>query len=541
MIEELLSLHHIAVLAPEIVLALFAMAVMLAGAFFPDALQRRILPLLALAGVVVSGVSVVGLWGKGAVFGCPSPTGCSLGGLELGPAGFAADDFSLLFKWIFLLGLGATVLISSRFLTARAGDSHTVSGEYYALLMLSTVGMMMVASARDLLVVFLGIETLSIALYVLAGFARTRLASNEAALKYFLLGAFATGFLLYGIALIYAATGQTSLARIGELGPTGFATASPHLLHIGMALLLIGLGFKAALVPFHQWTPDVYEGSPTPVTAFMAVGAKAAAFAALLRVFPGAFGDPANAPLWHDIVLVMAVLTMTFGNVVAVAQSSLKRMLAYSSIAHAGYALIGVLAAGPEASHDTGAPGVGSAVGSVVFYLIVYAIMNLGAFAALVYFESAHEAKPGEVWDVEDANLTVDDLRGSAARHPLAAAAFTVFLLSLAGIPPLAGFFGKLYIFQAAMRQGLYGLLIVAVLNTVISVYFYLRPVIAMYLPPGEETAPVAGVGADGAAVCSLHRSLTLTATIAVCALVVLAMCVLQMPILDWVGQAAVR
>jgi NADH-quinone oxidoreductase subunit N len=403
-----------------------------------------------LAGVAVSCAGTASLWNRDLVFGPPET------------AIYTADNFSLFFRWVFLLGLGISILLSGRFLDARAGDRGAVSGEYLGLMMLSTVGMMLVAGARDLLVVFLGIETLSIALYVLAGFARTKLMSNEAALKYFLLGAFATGFFLYGIALVYYAVGTTQLAEIAKVIEND-GIRSQTILFIGVALLLIGLGFKAALVPFHQWTPDVYEGSPTPVTAFMATGAKAAAFAALLRIFGGSFVG--LAPQLNGFLLVLAVLTMTIGNVVAISQDSLKRMLAYSSIAHAGYILIGVLA-GMNASYHGQTGEAQRATAGVLFYVLCYALMNLGAFAVLIYLEnsrgmrmrqmSARGVNAGVVAvgsnrdtnDNEDANLRMADLSGLGWQEPFIAACFTVFLLSLAGIPPLAGFFGKLTIFR---------------------------------------------------------------------------------------------
>ncbi|MBV9467612.1 MAG: NADH-quinone oxidoreductase subunit N, partial [Abitibacteriaceae bacterium] len=440
-LQQLAQAHNISILAPEVVLSLTAMAVLICGAFFPDDAQRRFLPWLAFLGVLISAISIIPLWNRNL-----QPDG---GVLYFGPhssdhdtAIYVVDNFSLFFKYLFLFTLAVTISISNRFLTAREGDRHTVVGEYYALLMLSAVGMMMVASARDLLVIFLGIETLSIALYILAGFARVRWVSNEAALKYFLLGAFATGFLLYGIALTYYATGSTLLSQVRvvaanpSLAPPG--AGSFTYLYMGLAFILIGLGFKAALVPFHQWTPDVYQGAPTPVTAFMAVGAKAAAFAALLRVFPYAFGTSDAAVIGHKIILVMAVLTMTFGNIVAIEQNSLKRMLAYSAIAHAGYLLIGVLATNSavRSGHNLEA---NYASAGVLYYLLAYALMNLGAFAVLVYLENAGATAhlPGR--DSEETDLKMDDLRGLARRQPLAAAALTVFLLSLAGIPPTAG------------------------------------------------------------------------------------------------------
>jgi NADH-quinone oxidoreductase subunit N len=565
-VEQLFQSYRIAVLAPELVLSLFAIAVLLAGAFFPNAAQRRLMPMLALLGVIATGAASAALWNKNLVFG---PQDSAI---------YSADNFALFFKWIFLLGLGFAILMSGRFLDARSGDSHAVSGEFYGLMMLSTVGMMFVAGARDLLVIFLGIETLSIALYVLAGFARRRLVSNEAALKYFLLGAFASGFLLYGIALVYFSTGKTSLQAIAQVvgdataGPTR-AGVSPVVLYLGIALLMVGLSFKAALVPFHQWTPDVYEGAPTPVTAFMAVGAKAAALAALLRVFPGAFG--ALADQWYPLLLVIAALTMTVGNVSAIGQSSLKRMLAYSSVAHAGYLLIGIIAAAMAVKNgDT--ESANNSVAGVMYYMVAYALMNLGAFAVLVHLEkgrsarhfaaqgdprvlAAHEttvhglavsaatttfdADATQVSDAaEEGEVHQEDLRGLAWREPATAAAMSVFLLSLAGIPPMVGFFGKLFIFREAVGQGLIGLVLVGVINSVISVYYYLRPLVAMYNRDGEvASGDELAVNASGAATVAKTTtvSFALGLAIALCAAGVLAMVALQIVLQPWVQEAA--
>ncbi|HEX8550672.1 MAG TPA: NADH-quinone oxidoreductase subunit N [Abditibacteriaceae bacterium] len=534
-ISDLFQQHPIRAVGPELWLCVFAFAVLLAGAFFSDKLQRGLLPPLAMGGVIVSLLSIANLWGSGLQFG---PTGRAI---------FVADNFSLFFKFIFLFGLALTIIISPRFLEARGGDRHTVVGEYYGLLMLSTVGMMIVASAHDLLVVFLGIETLSIALYILAGFARTRLMSNEAALKYFLLGAFATGFLLYGIALTYVALGTTHIASIASAISAG-TVKSPSILFVGVALILIGLAFKAALVPFHQWTPDVYEGSPTPVTAFMSIGAKAAALAALIRVLPGAFGG--LSPQWHGMVMALAVLTMTAGNIIALSQNSIKRMLAYSSIAHAGYLLVGVLAAAglARAGESSGAQ---NAIASVLVYMLAYAVMNGGAFAVLVWMES--NARAGRDDNEETGPIAMDALNGLAARQPFVAASMTVFLMSLAGIPPTAGFLGKLGVFSSAIDAKLYGLVLIGVLNSVISVYYYLRPVAAMYVGEDKasagEVSGVAGAGvstvnvsAGGAAVLqprSSAISLALVATIGLCAAIVLAMIVLQRTTLPLAQDAA--
>ena len=555
--SQLFANYNALVLLPEIILTVFAMIVLLSGAILRFETQKRVLPFLALLAVGLASVATAGLWNQNAVFGPPAS------------AIYAADNFSLFFKWIFLIGLGVSVLLSGRFLEARSGDKGGVAGEYLGLMMFATVGMMMVAGARDLLVVFLGIETLSIALYVLAGFARTRLMSNEAALKYFLLGAFASGFLLYGIALMYYSLGSTHLPTITRVLETTGATSQPILL-VGVALVLIGLGFKAALVPFHQWTPDVYEGSPTPVTAFMATGAKAAAFAALMRVFGEALAP--LAPQTHSFLLVLSVLTMTVGNIIAISQNSLKRMLAYSSISHAGYLLIGLLAA-ITASHRGQDDSAARSIAGVLFYLLCYALMNLGAFAVLIYLENMRGTRLGRNEmvrvegvttvgaqrggdDAEDGNLLVSDLNGLGWREPFLAAALAVFLLSLAGIPPLAGFFGKLVIFQEAVIQGFWGLILVAVVNTVISMWYYLRPIIAMYsgdestLGVSDDVLP-SSIGSASLRANALGGDATVTApraaaipvgalvAIVICGVAVLSMFVLQTAALQWAQEAA--
>jgi len=284
---------------------------------------------------------------------------------------------------------------------------------------------------------------------------------------------------------------------------------------------LIGLGFKAALVPFHQWAPDVYEGAPTPVSAFMATAVKAAAFAAILRVFPEMIRIPEVAAHWQTLVLIICVLTMTIGNVIAIAQNSLKRMLAYSSVAHAGYALIGLVTIASAVGHEM-TTSLSAAYSGVIFYLIAYALMTLGAFAVLIYFEQ--QLRPD---DNENANLTLDDIRGIAVSHPWAAAALTLFLFSLAGIPPTAGFFAKLYIFLPAVKQGLIGLVIVGVLNSVISVYYYLRPMVYLYSGKDENAASDISISASGEAVAG-RRSIGVAVAIAICAVAVILMFALQ-------------
>jgi NADH-quinone oxidoreductase subunit N len=374
----------------------------------------------------------------------------------------AADAFAFYFNLLFLLVAGLTLLISISYVR-RAGMDQ---GEYYALLLFSTLGMMIMASSQDLMTIFLGLETLSISLYILAGFLREQLKSNESALKYLLLGAFASGFVLYGIALIYGATGSINLKRVAEVLASG-KVANPTLLIIGAGLLIIGFGFKVASVPFHMWTPDVYEGAPTSVTAFMIAGTKAAAFAAFLRILMTAL--PVLQHDWSRVLWVLAVLTMTVGNVVAIAQSNIKRMLAYSSIAHAGYLLVALVAASKLGS------------GSVLFYLAAYTFMNLGAFAVVI----ALAGPKGE-------RVTIDDYAGLGLKYPFLGAAMALFMFSLAGIPPTGGFMGKFYIFSAAIQANYLGLAIIGVLNSVISVYYYLRITVVMYMSQGEAE-PAAG------------------------------------------------
>ena len=337
------------------------------------------------------------------------------------------------------------------------------SGEYYTLLLFSVTGMMLIAQATDLIVVFIALELLSIPLYVLAAFARPKVESEEAGLKYFLLGAFATGFVVYGTALVFGATGSTNLAAI-----VSFASGetSSLLLTIGAALILVGFGFKVAAVPFHMWTPDVYQGAPSAVTAFMSSGAKIAGFAALLRVFATAF--PSIAVDMTDIFWALAALTMILGNVIAISQTDIKRLLAYSSIAHAGYILMAFVPYGnPDVRADSIAAGL--------FYLVSYAVTNFGAWGVVI----ALEKKAGK-------GLQLSDYAGLSKRHPALAAAMAIFMLSLIGLPPTIGLVGKLYLFRAVIAGGFYWLAIIGVLTSVISAYYYLRVVVIMYMRDGE-------------------------------------------------------
>jgi NADH-quinone oxidoreductase subunit N len=383
--------------------------------------------------------------------------------LAIGPAGegvgamYVRDGLTVVLQATALLAaLGAAALGGSYIERAAFAP-----GEFYALIMIAALGAMVMAASRDLVMVFLGLETLSIPLYVLAAFAREDLRSQEAGMKYFLLGAFSTAFFLYGIALVFGASGSTALSIVASAQPS-------VLLHIGAGLLLVGLGFKAAIVPFHAWAPDVYEGAPLPVTAYMAVIAKVGAFAALLRVIPAVVG--ASRGQWVMVIGLLSVLTMVLGNFAALLQTSVKRLLAYSSIAHAGFMLIGV------------AVGTGPGAGAVAFYLIAYLLMTLGAFGVVLMLE-----RGGEEAD------QIGDLTGLAWRAPALATAMAVFMVSLAGLPPTAGFVAKFYIFTAALDAGQTALAVIGVLTSVVSAYFYLRVAYTMFT--GEPRPNVAFVG----------------------------------------------
>ncbi|HET9591003.1 MAG TPA: NADH-quinone oxidoreductase subunit N [Anaerolineales bacterium] len=341
-------------------------------------------------------------------------------------------------------------------------------GEYYTLMLFSVTGMMLMAQAADLIVVFLALELLSIPLYVLAAFARPKAESEEAGLKYFLLGAFSTGFVVYGIALVFGFAGTTSLEGIASaLRTTAFGFNFPPLLiTIGAALILVGFGFKVAVVPFHMWTPDVYHGAPSAVTAFMSSGAKIAGFAALLRVFASAFTSLGYG--LTDVLWALAALTMILGNVIAISQTNIKRLLAYSSIAHAGYILMAFVPYGnPEVAPVSIAAGL--------FYLVAYAVTNFGAWGVVIALEKS-----------EGRGLEIADYAGLARKHPALAAAMTVFMLSLIGLPPTLGLVGKFYLFRSVIAGGFTGLAIIGVLTSLISAYYYLRVVVIMYMRDGE-------------------------------------------------------
>jgi NADH-quinone oxidoreductase subunit N len=375
---------------------------------------------------------------------------------------FRADEVSVFINLVVLTGGILSVLISASYLRSHVEAGSMPMAEYYVLITFAILGAMVVGSAGDLLMVFIGIEMGSLAVYALTGFARRRETSLEGALKYFLLGLFASAILLYGMAWIYGATGTTNLDGIAQAlsGSATDGNLEPSLL-LALLLLVVGLGFKVAAVPFHMWTPDAYQGAPTPVTAYMSVIPKVAGFAAMLRVFVQALAPMRDE--WVTIISILAVLTMALGNIVAISQRDVKRMLAYSSIGHTGYILAGLAAFGAVTPADD------RSVSSVLYYLFAYAFMNIGAFAVVVWLqEHGH-------------GTTIDDFNGLGTRSPLAALAMAIFMLSLMGLPPLVGFYGKYYIILATIQANLLWLAVAIVLASAVSAFFYLRVVAAMY------------------------------------------------------------
>ena len=428
---------------PVLIVAVAAAVVVLLD-LLPPRGRKDHLGVVGLLGVVGSLAATFWLWG---------------GDARAFRGMIVLDSYALFFNLVIGYATGLVLLLSMDYIRREGMEA----GEFYILVLLAAVGMMLMASAGDLIIIFLALETMSLSLYVLAGFFRTRAEAGEASMKYFLLGAFASAFFLYGIALIFGATGSTNLDRIANAMAAG-AGRDPMLV-IGAGLLLVGFGFKISSVPFHMWAADVYEGAPTSVTAFIATGSKAAAFAALLRVLLSAVRGASLD--WTMLLWVMAALTMTLGNVVAIAQQNLKRMLAYSSIAHVGYMLVGVVAGGALGN------------GSVLFYLLVYTFTTAGAFGTILLLErGGHEA------------VRLEDFGGLASRHPLIALTLSVFLLSLVGIPPTAGFVGKFYLFGAAVRAGYIWLAVLGVLNSAVAAYYYLRLIVYMYMrePEGAPT-----------------------------------------------------
>ncbi len=408
------------------------------------------------------------------------------------------DGFSQ-FLTILVLGSGLVAIMLSYDYLTRLGIQR---GEYYALLMFSISGMMLMVMAVDLIVIFLALELLSIPLYVLAGIARPRTDSEEAAIKYFLLGAFASGFVVYGIAVVFGATGYTRLAYILQTIQT--SSVDLTLLAIGAALILVGLGFKVAAVPFHMWTPDVYQGAPSSVTAFMAVGAKVGGFAALMRIFVTSLGILAVD--FTTILWGLAALTMILGNVVAIAQGNIKRMLAYSSIAQAGYILMGLV---PYGQKDV----IGDSIAAALLYLIAYAFMSFAAWSVVIALEKA-----------EGKGLQLSDYAGLGRKYPVLAAIMSVSMLSFTGIPPTLGFIGKFYLFRSVVEGGFVWLAIIGVLTSLVSAYYYLRVVVYMYMQDGEPVA---------------QRDNWVYLTAAATGVGIIILGIFSLPLLNWAYQAA--
>lgn len=441
-----ISIVDVGAILPEILLISYACVILLISTFIPKN-QRDILAYASLTGLGLAAYATLRvLWVEVPVFS----------GL------YILDPYSNFFKILFYIAAGMTILLSLNYVRQEGINL----GEYYAFILFATSGMMVTVSATNLLVIFLGLELTALSFYVLVGFKRFEVHSLEASAKYFVLGSFSSGILLYGISLIYGLAGSTSLTviskRISELGGP-MALDSAWIL--AMVFLVVGFGFKVALMPFHMWAPDVYQGAPTPVTAFLSVGSKAASFAVFLRVFMGPLGEMHID--WQFLLILLSVLTMFLGNLVAIVQTNIKRMLAYSSIAHGGYALIGLLV------------GTRDGILGVMVYLLVYTFMNLGAFGVVMQLR-----KQG----VESSEIT--DFSGLAKQNRVAAFIMLIFMFSLAGIPPTAGFIGKFYVFMAAVNADLTWLAVLGVIGSAISAYFYLRIVMLMYMKePAEGVA----------------------------------------------------
>jgi NADH-quinone oxidoreductase subunit N len=420
---------------PELVMITVALSVLVLD-FFVKKERKNILGWLSLGGIVVAAYASTEIM---------TMSGSFFEGT------FLLDPFSTYFKFVFYIACGLGILVSINYLKIEEINR----GEYYALMLFATTGMMMMASAGDLITLYLGLELMALSLYILAGFMRRDSRSNEAAIKYLVLGAFSSGIMVYGMSLLYGLSGTTNLS--GILAFLHGADLTNPVLFLSMIMLIVSFGFKVAAVPFHMWVPDVYEGAPTPVTAFMSAGPKVAGFAVLLRIFLYTL-EPLHG---HSTAVFagLAVLTMAVGNVLALSQTNIKRMLAYSSIAHAGYALVGLAAGGPEGA------------ASVMLYVCIYALMNMGAFGVVIMLRKA--GKRGE---------EISDFAGLGKTNKTAAFLMLIFMFSLTGIPPLAGFVGKFYIFKSAVQAGLVWLAVAGVLFSAISAYFYLRVIMVMYM-----------------------------------------------------------
>jgi NADH-quinone oxidoreductase subunit N len=480
------DLHWI---VPEMILTGLAFSILLLATVWP-AQRRRMLGWLSLVAVVVTAGAL--LVTQSGVPSMPErPGGFPIMGDY---PSFVADGFSLFFKIVILLSAALTILMSLRYLDTERSQA----GEFYALVLLSVVGMMFMASGTDFAVLYIALELMSMSVYVLVGFIKHNRKSNEAALKYYILGAFSSGILLYGVSLVYGTCGTTNLIQIREAIAAGVEHQT--MLLIGAILVTVGLAFKIAAVPFHMWTPDAYEGAPTAVTAFMATAVKTAAFALALRIFVEGFiglrGD------WVTLAALLAVASMTLGNVAAILQDNVKRMLAYSSIAHAGYALMGLVAIGAAAGGQKprvdGLDGAQFGLVSVALYLLVYTFTTIGAFGLVVMLR--RERVVGD---------RMEDFAGLARRAPVAAFAMLVFMLSLAGIPCTAGFIGKWWLFGAAVRADYAWLAVIAVVNSGVSLYYYVRLVVQMYMaPPADEEAYANSPGLTAALATCLGATL---------------------------------
>ena len=437
---------------PEIILTLVATAVMvLAPVISPR--NRSLLPNLSLVGLFAA------LWAAVVAYSNPGPAFHDM---------LLIDGFSTFFRVLVIVVGILIVFASGQYLRREKAEA----GEYYALLLFSIVGQCILASANELMMVFIGLEISSIASYILAGYLRDDKRNNESAIKYFLLGSFATAFLLYGVAWIYGLTGSTNLTEIRRILNTREIAPSLALVGASAALMFVGFAFKVSAAPFQVWAPDVYQGAPVPVSAFLSAGPKAAAFAVFLRVYMTAFEPISDR--WSPIIWISALLTMIVGNFAALRQNNIKRMLAYSSIAHAGYVMVAVT------THSS----VGTA--AAMFYLAAYAFMNVGAFAVVTHF-----ARQGEQY------LQIDEMAGLAKRQPATAALLTVFLLSLIGVPLTGGFFGKFYVFKAALDAHLVWLTVLGLLNSAVAAFYYLRVIVVMYMhEPGESTESLQPLGA---------------------------------------------
>lgn len=489
-------------IAPLLVLAGMGLITLLADLLLPQGAKARLaleklpgasipfsfllLPLLGLLGLAGALAASIVLF--------------AIGDQQTAFNGMLASDQGTLLAYMIIISAAFLAVLLSPGYIKRQGVIH--QGEYYALLLLATIGMMILAAAQSFLIIFVGIELLSLALYILCGYVARRASSQESGMKYFLLSSFASAFLLYGLALIYGATGQTQFAAV-----TSFLSQHPAhstLLFIGMGLLTVGFAFKVSAVPFQAWTPDVYEGAPAPVTAFMSVGTKAAAIIAFARVFTIVLA-PVQAD-WMPAIWAITILTIVGGNLMAVVQTNVKRMLAYSSIAHAGYLLIGIVA-----GSNVAVPGLG--MSAILFYLLCYTFMNIGAFGVVSVLERTDNSGTGAA-----------DLRGLWRRQPVLAGLLAFFLFSLAGFPPMAGFAAKYYIFYAALASGHAELLIIGVLASILGMYYYLRPIATMFMereevvavPPSRISGPLPALGKRVSGKLSASRSGGATTAVAV-------------------------